>query len=259
MRNFLAVFTKEIKSYFVSPVAYVIAAVSLVLCGYMFRQIMMQFNQVCMIYTQQMRYGGGIPNLNVNEFVVMQFFGVMYFIWLLLVPMLTMRLYSEERKGRTMELLMTSPITTMQTLLGKYFACFGLCTGIVALTFLYPILLEAYGDPAWGPIVSAYAGFLMMGGAFISVGVFASALTENQIVAAVISFCILLLFWLIDWAASFAGPTVAKVLTYLSIIEHIRDFSRGMVDTRDVVFYLTFIFFMLFLTHTVIESKRWRA
>ena len=259
MRNFLAVFTKELRSYFVSPIAYVIAVVSLVLCGYMFRQILMQFNQVCMIYTQQMRYGGGIPNLNVNEWVVIQFFGVMDFIWLLLVPMLTMRLYAEEQKAGTMELLMTSPITTMQTLLGKFFACFALCTGIVALTLLYPIMLEAYGDPAWGPIISAYAGFLLMGAVFISVGLFASSLTENQIVAAVISFCILLIFWLIDWAANFASPMISKVLTYLSIIEHLRDFQRGLVDTRDIVFYITFAFFMLFTTHTVIESKRWRA
>jgi ABC-2 type transport system permease protein len=199
-----------------------------------------------------------MPALNLNEMVVTQFFAVMDFIWLLIVPMLTMRLYAEEKKTGTIELLMTSPISSVQVLLGKFFACFSLYAIIVSLTMVYFAILEAYGSPDWGPIFSGYLGYLFLGATFISVGILASALTENQIVAVLLSFGILLLFWLIDWSASFAGPTAAKILQYVSFIEHLEDFQRGVIDTRDVIFYLSFTFFCLFLTTRVIESRRWR-
>ena len=182
----------------------------------------------------------------------------MDFIWLLVVPMLTMRLFAEEKKNGTMELLMTSPISSVQVLLGKFFACLSLYTIIVALTLVYCLILEIYGEPDWGPIFSAYLGYILLGGTFIAVGVLASALTENQIVAVLVSFGILLLLWLIDWSASFAGPTAAKILQHISIIEHLKDFQRGVIDTKDVIFYLSFIFFGLFLTTRVLESRRWR-
>lgn len=260
MRNVLAVYSKEMRSYFVSPVAYVIAGVFLFLTGYLFRSILMQFNLICLQYAQrsQMMQMGGMPPLNLNEMVVTQFFAVMDFIWLLVVPMLTMRLYSEEKKSGTIELLMTSPVSTVEVLLGKFLACLSLYTLIVALTLVYCVILEIYGSPDWGPIFSAYLGYLLLGGTFIAVGILASALTENQIVAVLLSFGMLLLLWLIDWSASFAGPTAAKLLQQLSFIEHLQDFQRGVIDTKDVVFYLSFIFFALFLTTRVIESRRWR-
>ena len=179
MRNFLAVYTKEMRSYFVSPVAYVIAGVFLFLSGYLFRNILMQFNFLCMQFAQQAQYMGGqnLPPLSLNEIVVTQFFGVMDFIWLLVVPMLTMRLFAEEKKNGTMELLMTSPISSLQVLLGKFFACLSLYTIIVALTLVYCLILELYGEPDWGPIFSAYLGYILLGGTFIAVGVLASALT----------------------------------------------------------------------------------
>ena len=123
---------------------------------------------------------------------------------------------------------------------------------------VYFFILEAYGSPDWGPIFSGYLGYLFLGATFISVGILASALTENQIVAVLLSFGILLMFWLIDWSACFAGPTAAKILQYVSFIEHLEDFQRGVIDSRDVVFYLSFTFFCLFLTTRVIESRRWR-
>lgn len=259
MRNFWAVYTKELRSYFVSPVAYVIAGVFLFLSGYLFRNILMQFNFVCLQFSQRSQFmQGGMPNLNLNEIVVTQFFAVMDFIWLLVVPMITMRLFAEEKKSGTIELLMTSPISTLQVLLGKFFAALTLYMAIVALTLLYCVILEVYGDPDWGPIWSAYLGYLLLGGTFIAVGVLASSLTENQIVAVLLSFGALLLLWLIDWSASFAGPTAAKILQYLSIIQHLQDFQRGVIDTGDVVFYLSFIFFSLFVTTRVLESRRWR-
>ncbi len=259
MRNFLAIYTKEMRSYFVSPVAYVIAGVFLFLTGYLFRNILMQFNYYCLQFSQRQQFmQGGMPNLNLNEMVVTQFFAVMDFIWLMVVPMLTMRLFSEEKKSGTIELLMTSPVSPTQVLLGKFFAALSLYTAIVALTLVYCLILEAYGDPDWGPIWSAYLGYLLLGGTFIGVGVLASSLTENQIVAVLLAFGALLLLWLIDWSASFAGPTAAKILSYMSIIQHLQDFQRGVIDTGDVVFYLSFTFFTLFLTTRVLESRRWR-
>ncbi|MEC8992588.1 MAG: ABC transporter permease subunit [Candidatus Latescibacterota bacterium] len=259
MRNLWAIYTKELRSYFVSPVAYVIAGVFLFLSGYLFRNILMQFNFWCIQFSQRAQFmQGGMPNLNLNEMVVTQFFGVMDFIWLLVVPMLTMRLLAEEKKNGTMELLMTSPISTVEILLGKFFACLTLYMTIVALTLVYCGILELYGDPDWGPIWSAYLGYLLLGGTFIGVGMLASSVTENQIVAVLLAFGALLMLWLIDWSASFAGPTAAKVLQYLSIIQHLQDFQRGVIDTSDVVFYLSFIFFSLFVTTRVLESRRWR-
>jgi ABC-2 type transport system permease protein len=259
MRNFLAVYSKEMRSYFVSPVAYVIAGVFLFLSGYLFRNILMQFNMLCLQLGQRaQQMGGQMPALNLNEMVVVQFFAVMDFIWLLIVPMLTMRLYAEEKKTGTIELLMTAPISSVEVLLGKFFACFSLYSIIVSLTMVYFVILEAYGSPDWGPIFSGYLGYFFLGATFISVGILASALTENQIVAVLLSFGILLLFWLIDWSASFAGPTAAKILQYMSFIEHLEDFQRGVIDSKDVVFYLSFSFFCLFLTTRVVESRRWR-
>ena len=259
MRNFLAIYTKEMRSYFVSPVAYVIAGVFLFLTGYLFRNILMQFNYYCLQFSQRQQFmQGGMPNLNLNEMVVTQFFAVMDFIWLMVVPMLTMRLFSEEKKSGTIELLMTSPLSTTQILLGKFFAALSLYMTIVALTLVYCLILELYGDPDWGPIWSAYLGYLLLGGTFIGVGILASSLTENQIVAVLLAFGALLLLWLIDWSASFAGPTAAKILSYLSLIQHLQDFQRGVIDSKDIVFYLSFIFVALFLTTRVVESARWR-
>tara|TARA_B100000579_G_scaffold407733_2_gene395243 strand:+ start:200 stop:982 length:783 start_codon:yes stop_codon:yes gene_type:complete len=259
MGNFIAIYSKELRSYFVSPVAYVIAGVFLFLSGFLFRSILMQFNLICLQLSQRaQQMGGAMPALNLNEMVVTQFFAVMDFIWLLIVPMLTMRLFAEEKKTGTIELLMTSPVTSVQVLLGKFFACLTLYAAIVSLTVVYFLILEAYGSPDWGPIFSGYLGYIFLGATFISVGILCSALTENQIIAVLLSFGILLLFWLIDWSASFAGPTAAKILQYVSFIEHLEDFQRGVIDSRDIVFYVSFTFFCLFLTTRVVESRRWR-
>ena len=257
MRNFWAILTKEIRSYFVSPVGYAVAVAFLIFWGFMFRNILMEFNQICMTYMRQPTYGRMV-NLNPNEFVLLPFFGLMNFTALWMVPILTMRLYAEERKSGTVELLMTSPITTIQTLLGKFFACFAFYGLVVLLSLVYSVILEIYGEPDWGPILSAYAGALLVGAALISIGIFASSLTENQIIAVALSVASVLILWLIHWPANFAGPLLGGLLKYLSITEHLADFQRGVIDTKDVIFYLSFSVFGLFLTATIIESRRWR-
>ncbi len=256
MSNVLAIFWKEMRSYFGSPIAYVIAGGFLVLTGYFFQNIVLSFHEMSRYYAQQQF--ASRPRINVNELVVTRFFGIQFFTWLIVTPMLTMRLYAEEKRSGTIELLMTSPVTIWQTLLGKFFACFGLYVLIEIAAFALIGLLSVYADLDWGPILSACLAVLLLGATFISAGILASSLTENQIVAVVISFFLLLLLWMIDWSAQFSDPVLGEILRQLSILEHMRDMNRGVIDTSDVVFFLSATVFFLFLTHTVVESRRWR-
>ena len=197
--------------------------------------------------------------LNVNTDVVEPFFEFQTFIWMIVIPMLTMRLYAEEKRGGTYELLMTSPITSGQILMGKFLACYALYLLIEGMAFGYIGVLAAHAQLDWGPVFSGALGVVLIGATFISVGILASSLTENQIIAAVLSFFLLILLWIIDWAARFAGDLFFVILKFLSLLEHTRDMIRGVVDTHDVVFFVSAAAFFLFLTHTVLESRRWRT
>ena len=257
MRNFAAIFGKEMRSYFGSPVAYVMAGVFLFFMGFNFRNLVLEFHQMTLHYQSQKAYIDQVM-LNVNDMVVTDFFSRQFFIWLIVSPMLTMRLYAEEKRSGTIELLMTSPVTTWQTLLGKFAACLALYAIIEILALSLLSILTIYTRLDWGPIFAASLAVLLVGAAFISVGILASSLTENQIVAVVISFFLLITLWLIDWASRFAGQTLAEVLRYLSFLEHIRDMVRGILDTSDAVFLVSVVAFFLFLTYSVLESRRWR-
>lgn len=257
MGNTVAVYWKEMRSYFGSPIAYVVAAGFLVLMGYFFQNYVLTFNDYSRAYSFRHQQAG-MPAPNVNAWVVSNFFGVQFFIWLIVTPMLTMRLYAEEQRSGTFELLMTSPVTIWQVLLGKFAACFTLYLIIEVFAFGLIGFLSFYGDLNWGPVFTACLVVLLMGAAFISVGILASSLTDNQIIAAVISFILLLLLWMIDWSSRFVEPGLAKVLQYLSIVQHMRDMTQGVIDSSDVIFYLSLTFFFLFLTYMVIESRRWR-
>ncbi len=258
MRNIAAVFEKEMRTYFTSPIAYVLAAVFLVITGYFFYGMTVTFSNECLYYMQYASRYGGMPSLNLNQQVIRGMLGLISFISLFMIPMLTMRLYAEEKRSGTMELLMTSPMRITETLLGKFFACFVLYAVIVGLTVIYQLILAAYGSPEWGPVFSGYLGVLLMGAAFIAVGIFASSLTESQIIAVVLGFGALLLFWVIGSAAIFTRPGAGKVFSYLSILTHMLSFQKGVIDTQDIIFALGFIGFFLFLTVKVVESQRWR-
>jgi ABC-2 type transport system permease protein len=171
-----------------------------------------------------------------------------------------MRLFSEEKKLRTDELLLTSPISVNSVILGKYLASLIFLGVMLGLTLVYPWILFKYGQPApeLGPIAAGYIGLFLLGASFMAVGLFASSLTENQIVAAVICFVTLLLFFVIGWPAENVGETAGKVLAYLSLIDHFTEFSKGLVDGQHVIYFLSFILFALFLTKRSIESTRWR-
>ncbi|MDA0748590.1 MAG: ABC transporter permease, partial [bacterium] len=214
MRNFAAIYGREMRAYFNSPIAYVVAAGFLALMGYFFQNYLLTFNEYCRAYSIQ-HQEAGMPSPNVNAWVVSNFFGVQFFMWLIVTPMLTMRLYAEEKRSGTLELLMTSPITNWQTLLGKFFSCLSLYMAIEVLAFFLVFVLSFYARINWGPVISAGLVVLLMGGTFISVGILASAMTDNQIVSAVISFVLLMMLWMIDWSAQFVDRTLSELLRYL--------------------------------------------
>lgn len=257
MRNFLVIFGKEMRSYFGSPVAYVVAAVFLLFMGFIFRNLVLEFHQMTLFYQAKSSYSDQVI-LNVNDVVVVDFFSIQFFIWLIVSPMLTMRLFAEEKKNGTMELLMTSPVTIWQVLLGKFAACLGFYTILEALALSLLSILTIYTSLDWGQIFSASLAVIFLGATFISVGILSSSFTENQIVAVLISFFLLITLWLIDWASRFAGPMLAEVLRSLSLLNHMRDMIRGIIDTNDAVFLVSMTAFFLFLTYFVLESRRWR-
>jgi ABC-2 type transport system permease protein len=180
-------------------------------------------------------------------------------IMLLTLPMLTMRLLAEEKKVKTVELLMTSPISIIDILLGKYLAAILIFALMLLFTGFMPVLMNLYGDLQWGPILAGYLGLIMLGGVFLSFGLLASSLTENQIIAGFVGFGLTLLLWLMGWASQGAGDTaLAPVFTYLSVGEHFDNFVKGLIDTGDLVYLLSLTTVGLFLTHRVLESQRWK-
>ncbi|MBI4160884.1 MAG: ABC transporter permease subunit [Acidobacteria bacterium] len=255
MRNVLTITRREARSYFVSPLGYVITAIFLFLVGYVFYPILGRFADLCLQYGNNPYY---LSLLNVNEQVVRPFFGVTKFIFLLMIPALTMRLFAEEKKAGTMELLLTAPHTPFEPVDGKFLGGFAMILVLLVLAGLFPALLFWVGDPDLPPILIGFLGMALLGGAFVAIGLLASSLTENQVIAALTSFGALFVLWLISWAGARAESTVGAVLSYLSLIDHLEDFEKGIVDTTHAIYYVSVIGFSLFLTQRVLESKRWR-
>jgi ABC-2 type transport system permease protein len=244
---------KDYRTYFTSPIAYIVIAGFLLIMGWMFFFSVSHFTMQSLQFKQ---FGG--KGVSLTEAVIRPLFGNMNVVFLFLIPFITMRLFAEERKMQTIQLLMTSPITLGEMILGKFFSAFMLVTTMLAITFFYPVILAIYGNPDLGPVMSSYVGTLLITGCYISTGVFFSAMTENQIVAGALTFAAGLFFWLISWASQSAGPVFSDILEYLSLIQHFGNFSQGVIDTTDIVFYLSFIGLGLFFTHRVLDSYRWR-
>ena len=256
MRGILAVFKKEIIITFSSPIFYAATFIFLVVSGYF-------FYTNAIIYTIRSFQAGQNPflaqSLNLSDFVVKPFFGDIAIVLLLMLPLLTMRSYAEEKKMGTIELLFTYPISDQAVLAGKFAASVFTLLIMLVGTLLPLILLETFAHLDWGLIACGYIGILLLGASFIGLGIFTSSLTENQIIAAVLSFGIFLLFWVIGWAKSFAGPTLGPILEHLSIVVHLDGFVKGLIDSRDLVFYLVFIFFWLFVTLRFLNTRFWRG
>ena len=256
MSNILAIAHKEIRSYFASPIAYIVIGFFALIYGYFYVVMLQYFVRASM---QGGRMGMGAPSMNINQDMLRPVVQNLTVVMLFLLPMITMRTYSEEKRSGTIELLLTSPLTDMQIILGKFLGAMSLYAAMLAITIPHMALLFWYGRPEWKPIASSYLGLLLMGGCFISLGLFISSLTKNQIVAGSVTFVIFLLLWVINWIGSFAGPIGDKLTAYLSIVDHFDDFSKGVIDTTHVIYYLSFITFGLFLTAKSVDSERWRG
>jgi ABC-2 type transport system permease protein len=255
MRSLYAILKRELYVYFSSPIAYVVVTIFLLLSGYFFYSAFAYFSMIS-VQAMQMPGAGGI---NVTEMVLYPTFGNMSVIMLLMMPLLTMRLFAEEKKAGTLELMLSYPVRETELLFGKFIACMLIFLIMLALTWLYPFLMWLYAEPDIGPIVTGYLGLFLMGTAFMALGLMVSSITENQIVAAAISFGAILMFWLIGWAEAFAGPSLGKVLSHISLLEHFENFSKGVIDTRDIIYYINFNILFLFITMRSLESKRWRG
>jgi ABC-2 type transport system permease protein len=258
MRNVLAIASKELKSYFSSPIGWVLMGVWSLLYGYFFVAIMQFFVRQSM---QMNQFGAQGPQaMNVNQQLIRPLVAQnLPILVLFLLPAVTMRTYSEEKRSGTIELLLTSPLTDLEIILGKFFGAMALYSALLGVTLIHVGILFAYGRPEWKPIVTVYLGLLLLGGCFVSVGLFISSLTKNQIVAFVATFGVFLMLWVITWIGSFSGPTVDKLTQYLSIIDHFDDFGKGVLDTSHLVYYVSFITFGLFLTAKSVDSERWRG
>jgi ABC-2 type transport system permease protein len=253
MRNIIAIASKELRSYFASPIAYILIGFFLLPFGVFFYLYLQNFVKQSL---QMAQFGGA---MNINQQVVRYVLQNASVIILFIMPMITMRTYSEEKRSGTIELLLTSPITDMEIILGKFLGALGLYASILAVTLLYMGILFVYGNPEWRPLVAGYLGLLLMGAAFISIGLLISSMTNNQIVAGTITFVVFLLFWIIGWFADTAGPTIGPITSWLSITEHFDDFSKGIIDTKHVIYYLTLITFGLFLSAKSVDTERWRG
>ena len=255
MGNILTLAQKELRAYFVSPIAYVLLVFFALLFGYFYASSINFMVQLSMG-----QFGMGGPQIvNINEFMIRPLFGNTAVILLFMLPMLTMRSFAEEKRSGTIELLLTSPLTDFQIIMGKFLGAMALYTLMLSLTLIHIGVLFWYGEPEWAPVLSGYLGLLLMGGSFISIGLAISSMTKNQIVAGVSTFAVLLLFWIINWMGDASGTMTQSVLAYLSILEHLDDFSKGVIDTTHVTYYVSFITLGLFLTAKSMDIARWNG
>jgi ABC-2 type transport system permease protein len=253
VRNILAIAQKELRSYFSSPIAYIIIGFFALPFGVFFYLYLGAFVRQSL---QMAQYGG---SMNINQQVIRYVLQNASVIILFVMPMITMRTYSEEKRSGTIELLLTSPVTDVQIIVGKFLGALGLYVAMLLVTVVYIAILFVYGNPEWRPLVASYLGLLLMGGAFLSIGLLISSTTNNQIVAGIISFVVFLMLWIVGWFAESSGPVIGDITKYLSITEHFDDFSKGIIDTKHVIYYLSLITFGLFLTAKSVDSERWRG
>jgi len=197
--------------------------------------------------------------MNINEQIVRQLLGNMNVIGLFFIPIMTMRLFAEEKRNGTIELLATSPIRDGEVILGKWLASVFLYAAMLLLTGLNFVFLFKYGNPDWKPVAVGYLGMLLQAAAMLAIGTFISTLTKNQIIAGAATFGVCLLIFVLGWVGGYESSTWAQVLTYMSVTTHMESFAKGVLDSKDAVYYLTVIFLGLFLTARSLESLRWRS
>ncbi len=254
MSNILAIAQKELRGYFATPIGYIVIGMFALLWGWFYYVMLMIFNQ------QSLQLGGlEGGNADINSQLIRPLFLNASVILLFVLPLVTMRIYSEEKRSGTIELLLTSPLTDVQIIVGKFLGAMTLYAAMLAITAIHIGLLFSYGNPEWRVVVIGYLGLLLMGGCFISVGLLISSMTKNQIVSGMITFAVFLMLWVINWPASFVGPNMQNILNYLSITDHFDDFTKGVLDTKHLVYYFSVMAFGLFLTARSVDTERWKG
>jgi len=255
MRNIWIICRKELRSYFVSPIAYLLLVMFALIFGFFFWNSLGYF--VLMGMESQMR-GQEMP-MNLNEQIVRPLLSNVGVIGLFFVPMISMRLFAEEKRNGTIELLTTSPIRDVEVIVGKWLAAVVLYACLLLITAVNFLFLFKYGNPDWKPLAIAYLGLLLQAGSLLAIGTFISTLTKNQIIAGAVTFGVCLLLWVLEWVSGYETATWAKVLAYVSVITHFESFAKGVLDSKDAIFYVTMIFVGLFLTTRSMEALRWRS
>lgn len=236
MNQILTLTRKELRSYFDSPVAYVVITLFLIISGWQFSTALFLNNS---------------PDLR-------SLFSMMRFILLFFIPAVSMRLISEEKRLGTIELLMTLPIKDWQMVLGKFLAAYILIAITIFLTLIHYVSISFLGEPDVGATVGGYIGVILIVGVYLSIGIFCSALTQNQIIAFIISFVIIFFFFMLSSVTVFFSGFMASIIEYLSIDYHFNNISRGVIDSRDLIYYFSMMFLFLFLTVQVLESRKWK-
>lgn len=255
MRNILTICGKEVRSYFNSPIAYILIGLFGLLSGFMFYSATVFFINMG---TQQQMTGQSSP-MSINDIVIAPLLGNLGVISLFLIPMMAMRLFAEEKKSGTIELLLTSPLGDWEIILGKFFGALIMYAALIGPLVINVALLFAWSTPDFRPILTGFLGLALQGATILAIGTFISTTTSNQIIAAAVTFAICLLLWVLNWVSSYSESAFGKALAYCSILVHFEPFSKGIIDTKDVIFYLSAIFLGLFLTARSLESLRWRA
>ena len=236
MRNVWAVSVRELRSYFLSPLAYVVIALFLALSGYLFALILANGREASL--------RGLVQNISV--------------LYLFIVPAISMRLLAEEQRTGTVELLLTNPVQEWEIVTGKFLASVMLVLVMLGLTLLFPLFLFIYGNPDRGPIITGYVGIFLQAAAFLSIGLWASSLTQNQIVAAIVSFALLLILWLSENLGQFLGGTIGSIISYTSVITHFQSFPQGVIQSNDVIYYLSLVLAGIVLSTLSLQSRRYR-
>lgn len=255
MRNIWIILQKELDSYFVSPVAYLLLTMFGLIFGFFFWNSVSYF--VIMGMESQMRGGGG--PMSVNEYVIRPLLSNVSVVGLFFIPMITMRLFAEEKRTGTIELLATSPVRDIEIIIGKWLAALTLYACMLLFTAINFAFLFRYGNPDWKPMLVGYLGLLLQAGGLLALGTLISTMTKNQIIAGAATFGVCLMLWVLEWVSGYETAGWAKVLAYLSVITHFESFAKGVIDSKDLVFYVSMIFLGLFLTARSMESLRWRS
>jgi len=260
-----AIAGRELRSYFVSPVAYVVLVLFAVLGGFFFVASVLSFD-ANVSQAQQFQAFDFLNDLNLNDHLITPFYQIMWIVLLFLVPGLTMGLFASEKTNGTQELLMTSPITIWELVLGKYLAAAAMVTLLVVMLALWTGILFLYGDPEPLKTLSGLLGLWLIGLSYAAVGCFASSVTRNQLIAFFLALVLLLILWLLAVVADLggaggaaaAGSALSDLLRWLSSADHFEDLMKGLVDTRTLAYFGFVIGTFLLLTKAAVESVRWR-